>query len=41
MLKSRVTQAENVGCVGELKNGCRILFRNSEGDLGEDGRITL
>jgi len=39
MIKSRITPAENVGWVGELKSGCWVLFRNSEGDFGEDGRI--
>jgi len=24
MIKARVTQAENVGWVGELKSGCRV-----------------
>jgi len=41
MIKSRIAWAENVGWVGELKSGCRVLFRNSEGNLGEDGRIIL
>jgi len=41
MIKSILTRAENVGWVRELKSGCSVLFRNSEGDLGEDGRINL
>jgi hypothetical protein len=42
MLKLRkITWAENVGWVGELKSGCRVLFRNSEGDLDVNGRIIL
>jgi len=41
MIKSVLTRAENVGWVGELKSGCSVLFRNSEGDLGEDGRKNI